>query len=68
MNSKDIRQLTKEDIQARLDEARASMNDLRFKQGTGQLENPLQVRHLRRDIARLSTLLREADLNLNNEN
>jgi|APSaa5957512622_1039677.scaffolds.fasta_scaffold396230_2 large subunit ribosomal protein L29 len=68
MNSKDIRQLSKDDILARLDEAKASMNNLRFKQGTGQLENPLEVRHLRRSIARLSTLLREADLNLNNEN
>jgi large subunit ribosomal protein L29 len=67
MKSKDIRQLSKSDIQARLDEAMASMSELRFKQGTGQLENPLQVRHLRRDIARLSTLLRETDLNLNNK-
>lgn len=59
MKVNDMRQLSREDLQARLTEALDSMSELRFQQGTSQLENPLKVRALRRNIARLRTLLRE---------
>jgi len=62
MNLKDFRLMSRTDIEARLTEAEASMADLRYKQGMSQLENPLRVRQLRKDIARLRTLVRELEL------
>lgn len=61
MKVNDMRQLSREDLQARLVEALESMSELRFQQGTSQLENPLKVRTLRRNIARLRTLLQETE-------
>lgn len=63
MKTSDIRQMKPEDITARLVEAEASLSELKFKQGMSQLENPLEIRLLKKDIARLRTLLREAELN-----
>jgi len=61
MKVNELRRLSREDLEARLAEAVASMSELRFQQGTSQLENPLRIRTLRRNIARLRTLLREAE-------
>jgi len=63
----DIRQLNREDIIARLSEAEQSMTELRFQLGMQQLDNPLRVGRLRKDIARLRTVLREMDLGIQKE-
>jgi len=62
MKVKDIRLMGRADLDARLAEAEEQMGELRYKQGMSQLDNPLRVRQLRRDIARLRTILRELDL------
>jgi large subunit ribosomal protein L29 len=61
MKVNDLRQLSREELQTRLSEAVESMSGLRFQQGTSQLDNPLKIRALRRNIARLRTLLRETE-------
>ncbi|MDP2361458.1 MAG: 50S ribosomal protein L29 [bacterium] len=62
MKVKDIRLMSRADLDARLAEAEESMGELRYKQGMSQLDNPLRIRKLRRDIARLRTIVHELDL------
>lgn len=59
MKAKDIRELTADDIRARLAELEEERFRLRFRGATEPLSNPLRLRTIRRDIARLQTVLRE---------
>ncbi|MDQ3387957.1 MAG: 50S ribosomal protein L29 [Gemmatimonadota bacterium] len=54
--------MTVEEIQAHLDQLREEQFRLRFRAATSQLENPMLVRTIRRDIARIRTILREREL------
>lgn len=62
MNAADIRDLTEAEIQQRIVETQEELFRLRFRGATQQLENPSLVRKLRRDIARMKTILREREL------
>jgi large subunit ribosomal protein L29 len=62
MKAEDIREWDNVEIQARLGELREEKFRLRFQMGTMQLENPKMVLHVRRDVARLNTILREREL------
>jgi large subunit ribosomal protein L29 len=58
----EIRQMTEAEIQHALNEAKAELFALRFQLEVGQLENPLRMRTVRKDIARYKTVLRERQL------
>ena len=58
----DIRELPVSELTERLDETREELFNLRFQLATGQLDNYRRVRLLRRDIARVKTVLREREL------
>jgi len=58
----EIRELPLEDIQQRLAETKEELFNLRFQNATGQLDNYKRLRDLKRDVARLKTLLREREL------
>jgi len=62
MKASDIRDWDDVEIRARLGELREEKFRLRFRMGTMQLENPKVVQHIRRDLARLNTILREREL------
>ena len=62
MKAADIRDWDDVEIRARLGELREEKFRLRFRMGTMQLENPKMVQHIRRDVARLNTILREREL------
>jgi large subunit ribosomal protein L29 len=62
MNIEDIRDLDEGDIRDRIDEAQEELFRLRFRSATQLLENPMLVRTLKRDIARMKTVLREREL------
>jgi large subunit ribosomal protein L29 len=62
MRAEEIRELSVSDIQARLAELEEERFRLRFRSATEPLENPLRVRGLRKDIARLKTELRQRAL------
>ncbi|MDR1497753.1 MAG: 50S ribosomal protein L29 [Puniceicoccales bacterium] len=47
------------DIQLKIAESQKELTDLRIRKGTGQVENPLRLRTLRREIARLHTIAAE---------
>ena len=62
MKPQDIRELTDEEIQERLAELKEEQFRLRFRMATMELENPKLINQIRRDIARMKTILREREL------
>jgi large subunit ribosomal protein L29 len=59
MQAKDIRELNAQDITAKIAELEEERFRLTFRSGTEQIENPLRLRFIRRDIARLKTVQNE---------
>lgn len=59
MKSSEIRALKLEEINSKLADAREELMKLRFQQVTGQLTDTSRLRIVRRDIARMETILRE---------
>ena len=62
LRSDEIRDMSDGDIHARLAELEEERFRLKFRSATEPLENPLRLRTIRRDIARLKTILRERQL------
>jgi large subunit ribosomal protein L29 len=62
MKAEDIRDMTDDDIRGRIEELREEQFRLRFRSATMQLENPQLTKTIRRDIARLKTILHEREL------
>jgi large subunit ribosomal protein L29 len=63
----EIKQLPLEEIKIRLQDAEDELANLRFQLALRQLDNPLKVRHLRKDVARLKTIIKEYELGLRHE-
>jgi len=56
-----LRELTTEELEARIVEGEREIWNLRFRSATQELENPIMLRHIRRDIARMKTVLNERE-------
>lgn len=59
MTSQELRDMSLEDIQGKLAELTEEQFRLRFRSATESIENPMRFRAIRRDIARMKTILRE---------
>ena len=59
MKASKVRDLTGEELKKKEQDIREELFRLRFQHVTGQLENPMRLRHLRRDLARTITIGRE---------
>jgi large subunit ribosomal protein L29 len=57
--TKELRDLSSDELQAKTVELKKEMFNLRFQQAMGQIENPMRLRTLRRDIAKTKTVLKE---------
>ena len=57
-----MREMTPEELNGELDKMKKELFNLRFQHVTGQLENPVKMRELKKDIARVKTILREKEL------
>jgi large subunit ribosomal protein L29 len=62
MKPADVRELTTDEIAARIEQLQEELFRLRFRRATMELENPMLLRTIKRDIARLKTVLREREL------
>ena len=62
MELKKMREMTAIELTAELEKMKKELFNLRFQHATGQLENPVQMRELRKDIARVKTIIREKEL------
>ena len=63
MTPNEIREMSVEDLKAKIDELTRERFNLRFRSATESIENPMRFRDLRRDIARMQTILREREAN-----
>ena len=59
-NTKELKNMTGAELQEQLDDAKKEMFTLRLQQVSGQLENPLRIRDVRRFIARINTIMNQA--------
>jgi len=57
----ELRELSADELRLREQELNEEMFNLRVRHATGQLENPMQLRRIRKDIARVQTFLREKE-------
>lgn len=62
MKAAELRNLTLVELQAKLDEAKEEHMNLRFQQASGQLEDFNRLRFIRRDIARIKTVMTEKQM------
>ena len=64
MNVDALREMTSADLGERLDEVKEEFFNLRFQNATGQLENFAQIKQVKREIARINTLVHERKLGI----
>ena len=62
MKAAEIRELSAEDLQVKLKEAKAELFNLRFQMATSQLDNTARVKKVKKDIARIMTEMRAREL------
>ena len=62
MELKKMREMSDSELYAELDKMKKDLFNLRFQHVTGQLENPIQMRDTKKDIARIKTIIREKEL------
>lgn len=62
MKASKIREMSSQELQQKLMELKSELFNLRFQMATGQLENPMRVREVKKDIARIKTIIREREL------
>ncbi len=64
MKAKEVRDLSVNELEVRLDELKEELFNLRFQLATGQLDNPMRISAVRKNIARVKTVMRERDLDI----
>ncbi|MCD7728323.1 MAG: 50S ribosomal protein L29 [Clostridia bacterium] len=62
MKAKEIVNLTDAELDARLKELKTELFNLRFRHASGQLDNPMQINLVKKDIARVNTVIRQRQL------
>ena len=62
MEMNKMREMTDIELNAELEKMKKELFNLRFQHVTGQLENPVQMREVKRNIARVKTIIREKEL------
>ena len=63
MKASELRELSVEELQAKLKDLKQELFNLRFQLDVNQLENPMRISAVKKDIARISTILRQRELN-----
>ena len=62
MKAKEIRDLSAEELNQKLASLKEELFGLRFQLATGQLENPMRIKDVKKTIARIKTIQRENDM------
>ena len=62
MKVNEIRDLSAEELSSKLDELKQELFNLRFQHATGQLDNPMRIKDVRKSIARIKTVQRENEM------
>ncbi|MCK4694619.1 MAG: 50S ribosomal protein L29 [Candidatus Cloacimonetes bacterium] len=61
MKVKELREFTDEELKQKIDDSMEELFNLRFQKGLNRLENPLRIKIVRKDIAKIKTLLTERE-------
>ena len=64
MKAKELKNLSVEELTAKLDGLKKDLFMLRMQHATNQLDNPLQINSVKKDIARIKTIIREKETNV----
>ena len=67
MKANEIRKMSSEDLNNKVNELKNELFNLRFRLATGQLDNPSSIKSVKRDIARVKTIIRERELEIGKE-
>ncbi|MGF0096462.1 50S ribosomal protein L29 [Peptoniphilus sp. AGMB00490] len=67
MKANEIRKMTSEDLNNKVNELKNELFNLRFRLATGQLDNPSSIKNVKRDIAKVKTIIRERELEVGKE-
>lgn len=67
MKVNEIRQMTDQELDSKMIEFKNELFNLRFQMATGQLDNPMRIKAVRKDIARIKTIMRERELGIGKE-
>ena len=65
MKPSELRELTTIELEAKLGELKEELFNLRFQHATGQLENPMRIKEVKKTIARVKTIQREQEIKVN---
>jgi len=65
MKASELREKSQEELNQELNELKSELFKLRFQFATNQLENPMQLKEVKRSIARVKTIMRERELKIN---
>ncbi|MBE6149674.1 MAG: 50S ribosomal protein L29 [Firmicutes bacterium] len=63
MKNNELRNLSTEELNKKIEEYKEELFNLRFSQATGNLEKPSRIKELRKLVARIKTIIRERELN-----
>ncbi len=61
MKAKEIRELSVAELQSKLNDLKAELFNLRFQLAVNQLDNPMRIKAVKKDIARILTVLRDTE-------
>jgi large subunit ribosomal protein L29 len=64
MKMHEVKELTLDELKLKLEDSREELANLRFQKALGQLNNPLRIRTVRREVAQLKTVLHEYEIGL----
>jgi len=67
MKAKEIRQMSDKELSEKLADLKTELFNLRFQLATGQLDNPMRIKAVRKDIARIKTIMRKRELGIGKE-
>lgn len=66
MKASEIRELTADELNTKLSDLKAELFNLRFQLAINQLDNPMRISAVKKDIARVKTIIRENELHAGN--
>jgi large subunit ribosomal protein L29 len=67
MKKTQLNEMSKVELETKLNDNQEALQNLRFQKALQQIENPLQIRELKREIAQINTVLREFGLGIRTE-
>ncbi|MBK5251372.1 MAG: 50S ribosomal protein L29 [Peptostreptococcaceae bacterium] len=63
MKTKKLRDMTSQELDNQFNDLKSELFNLRFQLATGQLDNPVKIKYVKKDIARVKTIQKEKELN-----